>query len=275
MSLSFTEMTDVMIAAGVKKSGLPTGIMFVLALLGGAFIALAGAGSNMAAFSLLASPESYGIGRLVAGLIFPIGLIMVVIGGAELFTGNALMASALARRRISVAGLARNWVIVYFGNMIGATFVAWAAWYAGQFSGGGGLLGGVTVKIAAGKTALGFGQAFVQGIMCNWLVCLAVWMAFGARGTASKCLAIFFPICLFVTNGYEHCIANMYYIPAGLFAKAEFSGLAGVAQNALDGLTWGAYFVNNLVPVTLGNIVGGSLFVGLAYLFAYGAKPKA
>ena len=275
MSLSFTEMTDVMIAAGVKKSGLPTGIMFVLALLGGAFIALAGAGSNMAAFSLLASPESYGIGRLVAGLIFPIGLIMVVIGGAELFTGNALMASALAKRRISVAGLARTWVIVYFGNMIGATFVAWAAWYAGQFSGGGGLLGGVTVKIAAGKTALGFGQAFIQGIMCNWLVCLAVWMAFGARGTASKCLAIFFPICLFVTNGYEHCIANMYYIPAGLFAKAEFSDLAGVAQNALDGLTWGAYFVNNLVPVTLGNIVGGSLFVGLAYLFAYGAKPKA
>jgi formate/nitrite transporter len=168
-------------------------------------------------------------------------------------------------------GMLRNWIIVYAGNLIGSLFIAYMMMNSGLFSSGAGVLGAVTVKIAANKVNLAFLQAFYLGIMCNWLVCLAVWLSYGAESMAGKILGIFFPIWLFITSGFEHSVANMYYIPAGIMARSNpvFSELAGLSQEMLDKLTWSGFFINNLIPVTLGNIVGGGLFVGMAYWYSY------
>jgi len=251
----------------------------ILGFLAGAFIAFAGSGSNMAAFNLLADPETYGLGRLVAGMVFPIGLMLVVLCGAELFTGNMLMIGAVCRRRITTQSMLRNWLIVYIFNFIGSVTIAWAVYQSGLLHSGADLLGAVTVKIAAGKASLDFGNAVILGVLCNWLVCLAVWMASASASMAGKILAIFFPISLFVISGFEHSIANMYFLTAGLFAKSipgmtEAALNIGVAQQALDGLNWGGILVNNLLPVTIGNIIGGCVFVALAYLLAF-YKKKA
>jgi formate/nitrite transporter len=246
----------------------------ILGFLAGAFIAFAAEGSNMAAFGLLASPETYGLGKAVAGVVFPTGLMLVLLAGGELFTGNTLMIGAAFRKKISVGSMLRNWVIVYLFNFVGSIFMAWLINASGQLHGGADLLGAVTIKIAAGKTGLEFSQAFILGILCNWLVCLAVWISYGADTLAGKILGIFFPISLFITSGFEHSVANMYYIPAGIFAKANpaFLGVAlehGVTQGAIDALNWQNFFIGNLIPVTLGNIVGGSFLVMTAYLLAY------
>ena len=168
----------------------------------------------------------------------------------------------------------RGWCLVYLGNLVGSVLVAFFVLRSGQLGYTGCLLGGFTLKLAVYKTALTFEKAFFMGILCNWLVCLAVWMAYGAGDVAGKILAIFFPIWLFVASGFEHSIANMYYIPAGILAKADplFVEKAlelGTSQQAIDALGWGSMFSANLLPVTLGNILGGALFVGLAYWIAY------
>ena len=255
----------------MKKAALPAGKMMLLGILAGAFIAFASEGSNMAAFNLLAFPETYGLGRCIAGVVFPTGLMLVVLAGGELFTGNTLMGIAVARGRITVAAMLRNWFWVYCGNFVGAVFLAHMMNHSMLFNSGGGLLGGVTIKIASGKVSLSFLSAFYLGIMCNWLVCLAVWIAYGAKDMAGKILGIFCPIWLFITSGFEHSVANMYYVPAGIMAKSDplWAGMSGLSGDALDALTWPAFFVNNLLPVTLGNIVGGMVFVGLAYWWAY------
>ena len=265
------QLVDALIEAAAQKAEGSFLKIFTLAILAGAFIAFGGEASNMAAFNLLAMPETYGLGRLVAGMVFPVGLMLIIIGGGELFTGNTLMFAAVADKRIKLSGLLRNWVIVYIGNFIGAVLVAAMIYYSGLLSSGGYMLGAVTVKIAAVKTSLYFGPAFVMGIMCNWLVSLAVWVAYASERIVGKIFAIFFPICLFVTSGFEHCIANMYYIPVGIFAKAndKFAELSGCSTELLDNLTWSNFFVDNLIPVTLGNIVGGSIFVAMAYFVAH------
>ncbi len=257
--------------SGVKKALLPSVKQFVLGILAGAFIAFASEGSNMAAFNLLAEPGTYGLGRCVAGVVFPTGLMLVVLCGGELFTGNTLMGIALTQRRISWSGMLRNWFFVYLGNFVGSVFLAHMMANSGLFNQGAGLLGGVTIKIAAGKASLPFISAFYLGIMCNWLVCLAVWIASGAKDMGGKILGIFCPIWLFITSGFEHSVANMYYVPAGLMAKSNpaWAAASKLSPEALDALTWPAFFVNNLVPVTLGNIVGGMGFVGMAYWFSY------
>jgi formate/nitrite transporter len=262
---------------GVKKAGLSVSKMLVLGMLAGVFIAFAAEGSTMAAFNLLAAPETYGLGRCLAGVVFPTGLMLVVLAGGELFTGNTLMSVALAKGRISLPAVLRNWFWVYAGNFIGSVFLAYMVVNSGLFNNGAGLLGGVTVKIAAGKVSLSFLSAFYLGVMCNWLVCLAVWLAYGAKDMAGKILGIFCPIWLFITSGFEHCVANMYYIPAGIMAKANpaWAKASGLSSEALDALTWSGFIVNNLVPVTLGNIAGGAGFVGLAYWFAYLREKKA
>lgn len=264
----FTEET------GCKKAFLSIPNMIVLGILAGAFIAFASEGSNMAAFNLLAFPETYGLGRCVAGVVFPTGLMLVVLAGGELFTGNTLMVIALVRRRIGLSALFRNWFWVYLGNFIGAVFLAHMMTYSGLFNNGSALLGGVTIKIAVGKVSLSFLSAFYLGIMCNWLVCLAVWIAYGAKDIAGKILGIFCPIWLFITSGFEHSVANMYYIPAGIMAKANpaWAAASGLSAGALDSLTWTSFAINNLAPVTLGNIVGGLGFVGMAYWFSYMRK---
>ena len=265
------EITAFASGMGEKKAHLTRSQQFVLGILAGVFIAFASEGSNMAAFNLLAKPETYGLGKCIAGAIFPTGLMLVVLAGGELFTGNTLLGVALLERRISLFELASNWLFVYAGNFVGSVFLAYMMSESGLFSSGANMLGGVTIRIAAYKATLDFMPAFYLGIMCNWLVCLAVWMAWGAHDMAGKILAIFFPIWLFITSGFEHSVANMYYVPAGLFAKTSsaFATASGLSAETLANLTWGNFFINNLVPVTLGNIVGGMIFVGMAYWFVY------
>ncbi len=265
------ETLDACIEVGVGKANSSIPRLFVLGILAGAFIAFAAQGSNMAAFNLISSPETFGIGKVLQGALFAPGLVMVILAGGELFTGNVLMLTSLAEKRISFAQLLRNWVIVYLGNLVGSVLIAYFVSTTGQWAGGAALLGGMTVKIAAGKTSLSFGAAFVLGILCNWLVCTAVWMSFAAESFIGKLFGIFLPIWLFVTSGFEHSIANMYYIPAGILAKGTeaFVQASGLAPDALASLTWSGFFVSNLIPVTLGNIVGGGLFIALAYWFSF------
>ena len=265
------EILEAIIETAVTKASGSFMKLFVLAILAGSFIAFAAQGSNMAAFNLLADPESYGLGRVLAGAVFATGLMLVVLAGAELFTGNNMMIAAVCEKKITFLRMMRNWGIVYLGNFIGSVFIAYMVAHSGLLNNGDGLLGAMTVKIAAYKSNLPFLSAFYLGIMCNWLVCLAVWIATGADTAAGKILGIFFPIWLFVTSGFEHSIANMYYVPAGILVKgnAAFVEISNITLDALSNLTWIGFFVNNLIPVTLGNIVGGSILVALAYLYAY------
>lgn len=245
--------------------------LFLLGILAGAFIAFAAEGSNMAAFNLFAAPETYGLGKALAGVVFGTGLMLVVLAGGELFTGNTLILAAVLEKKVAMRTMLRNWIIVYAGNFLGSVLIAYMIVNSGLLTSGGSMLGAVTLKIAVYKVNLSFIQAFYLGIMCNWLVCLAVWISFGAETMAGKIFSIFFPIWLFITSGFEHSVANMYYIPAGILVKANdsFAGLSGLSQEALDSLTWGSFAVHNLIPVTLGNIVGGGVFVGMAYWYAY------
>ncbi|MDR2346678.1 MAG: formate/nitrite transporter family protein [Planctomycetaceae bacterium] len=255
----------------VVKSSKTISSLFVLGILAGVYIAFASEGSNMAAFNLLANPSTFGLGKCLAGAIFPGGLMLVVLAGGELFTGNTMMLLPLATRRIKLTALLRNWLIVYIGNFVGSLFIAILIVNSGQLNSGSNLLGGMTIKIAATKCHLTFIEAFSLGILCNWLVCLAVWMAAGAENAVGKIFAIFFPIWLFITSGFEHSVANMYYISVGLLAKSNSVWLNSVTINPdmLNSLTWTNFFIANLIPVTLGNIVGGGIFVAMAYGFAY------
>ena len=195
---------------------------------------------------------------------------MVVLGGAELFTGNTTMLAAVVHRRITLSSMLKNWVIVYICNLIGGVLIAFMVSYSGGLGAGDGMLGAMTVRIAAGKVNMDFGPALTSGIMCNWLVCMAVWLSTGAQTTVGKIFAIFFPICLFVTAGFEHCVANMFFIPTGIFAKESeiFVSLSGVGAEALSNLTWAGMFVNNMLPVTIGNIIGGAVCVSMGYYTA-------
>lgn len=265
------EITDYTISAALEKAGGSFQKLLVLGILAGAFIAFAAEGSNMAAFNLFAEPATYGLGKALAGVVFGTGLMLVVLAGGELFTGNTLMLAAVLDQKITVSKMLRNWLIVYAGNFLGSLLIAYMMVNSGLLGSGAAMLGAVTVKIAVYKVNLSFLQAFYLGVMCNWLVCLAVWIAAGAETMAGKILSIFFPIWLFITSGFEHSVANMYYIPAGIMAKSNetFAQLSGSSQEALHSLTWGSFAVHNLIPVTLGNIVGGGLFVGMAYWYAY------
>jgi len=257
---------------GVAKAGLDTATTFALAVLAGAFIAMGAVFATTTAAGGAGLP--YGVGRLLAGLTFSLGLILVVVAGAELFTGNNLIVMAWASRRISTLRLLRNWGIVYAGNFAGALATA-ALLYAGeQYKLGGGAVGAQALSIAAAKTGLGWGQALVLGAFCNALVCLAVWLSYSARTSADKVLVIIPPIAAFVAAGFEHSVANMYFIPYGLLVKSDGSFLAsqGSLPDLAD-LTWGRFLGGNLVPVTIGNIVGGALMVGAIYWFVY-LRPR-
>lgn len=272
-----SDIVDISLDVGVAKSGKTVGTLLILGVLAGAFIAFAAAGSNMAAFNLLANPETYGLGKLIAGLTFPTGLILTVLTGAELFTGNTLMTTAFFEKRITFIKLMRNWAIVYLANLAGSFIIAWALWYSDMFDAGNSLLGGVTIKIAATKTGFVFGKAVVLGVLCNWLVCLALWLSYGSKSITGKILGIFLPISLFVLSGYEHVVANMYYIPAGILAKSNETMvmLSGLSKEALEGLNWGTFVTGNLIPVTIGNLIGGALMVGMMYWLAFKKFDKS
>ncbi len=246
-------------AGGVAKASLDAPRLVALAILAGAFIGLGAVVSTVAATD---TGLGYGPTRLLAGFSFSLGLILVMVGGAELFTGNNLIVIAWADRRVSTLALLRNWGLVYVGNFVGALATAYGVYLSGIHKLAGGKVGANAIAIATTKVSLSFSEAFVRGMFCNALVCLAVWLGFSARTTTDKILAIVFPITAFVAAGFEHSIANMYFVPLGM-----------LLEGSEPVITWSGFLVGNLLPVTLGNIVGGSLMVGLMYWFIYLRKP--
>ncbi|HHV62819.1 MAG TPA: formate/nitrite transporter family protein [Firmicutes bacterium] len=261
-----TEIAQVVSSAGEKKASMATGGLIVLGLMAGAFIGF-GAQVSMTVTHDLSAFGGVGVSKLLGGAIFSVGLMMVVLCGAELFTGNSLMLVSLLDGKIRPGGLLRNWVWVYLANFSGSLTLAGLVYASGLWKLNDLKLGLSAVNIATAKIHLTFGEALARGILCNWLVCLAVWAAYAADDVIGKIGAIFFIITSFVASGFEHSIANMYYIPMGLFLKAA-PGIAGAGVDT-SGLTWGAFIFKNLIPVTIGNVIGGTLFVGGAYWFAY------
>jgi formate transporter FocA len=257
---------------GVKKAHLNPVSMFVLAVLAGAFIAL-GAIFSTTVVAGAGEALPYGVTRLLAGVVFSLGLILVIIGGAELFTGNNLIVMAWASRKVSTSLLVQNWIVVYLGNFVGALGTAALVYASGQYTFGKGAVGAAALATGDFKAGLGFGQALALGVLCNALVCLAVWLTFSARTTTDRILAILPPIAAFVAAGFEHSIANMYFIPIALFVKAGAPApfWTNIGKTAADfpHLTWGKFLINNLLPVTLGNIIGGAFMVGVVYWFVY------
>ncbi len=241
-------IAELMEVAGMAKAALPLRQMFVLAMLAGAFI---GFGAAAYTVTMTGADASYGPARILGGLVFSLGLILVIVGGAELFTGNALMVMAAVDGKITPRALFRNWAIVYLGNLVGAVGLAIAFGFTGLLDGP---MGATALKIAETKAALPPLEAFARGALCNALVCLAVWLTFAARTVTGKILAILWPITGFVALGLEHSIANMFFFPQGWAAGATAS-----AAGALANLFW----------VTLGNILGGAGGVALAYRFAF------
>jgi len=264
------EMAHKAETVGVAKARLGPLRMFALAVLAGAFIAL---GAIFATTATTGSTLSFGLTKLLGGLVFCLGLILVIGAGADLFTGNNLIVMAWADGQVTTGQLLRNWVIVYLGNFVGSVGTAVIMLFSKQYTFANGALGQNALNIANGKVNLEFGQALVLGILCNALVCLAVWLCMGARSATDKILSIIFPITAFVAAGFEHSVANMYFIPMGLLIKAgapaEFWTQIGSTAVSYEGLTWSNFFLKNLLPVTIGNIVGGALMVGLAYWFIY------
>jgi formate transporter len=257
---------------GVKKAAMDAAGTFVLGVLAGAFIALGAVFANVVTAGA-AGVLPYGVARLLAGLVFSLGLILVVVGGAELFTGNNLIVMAWASKKVSTVRLLRNWGLVYAGNFVGAAGTALLVYLSGHYVFGNGAVGKAALATAQAKVGLGFGEAVALGVLCNGLVCLAVWLSYSGRTTADKVLVIVPPIAAFVAAGFEHSVANMYFIPFGLFVKAGApeSFWAGIGQSPADyaGLTWSGFLFNNLLPVTVGNVVGGSVLVGIVYWFVY------
>ena len=255
---------------GAHKCRLAFWPLFTLAVLAGAFIAL-GAVFSTTVSAGTAGVVPFGIARLLAGVAFCLGLILVIVGGAELFTGNALISMAWASGIVSTVQVARNWAIVYLGNLLGAAATAMLVYISQQYTFGNGAVGLTALEIARAKSNLGFTQAVALGTLCNGLVCLAVWLCLGARSTADKILAILFPISAFVAAGFEHSVANMYFIPIGVLIKTDTAFLASIGKTVNDyaTLTWANCVIVNLIPVTVGNIIGGVFLVGLVYWAVY------
>lgn len=264
---------------GVRKAEMPAINMLMLSILAGAFISLgaifattvaAGGMSVTAADGAVAYTTGlpYGVTRLLTGLVFCLGLILVVVGGAELFTGNNLIVMAWASGKVTGRALLRNWVIVYIGNFLGSIGTVTLMFFTKQYTFGSDSVGLAALRIGVTKVDLDFIQAIALGILCNALVCLAVWLTYSARTTLDKIASIIFPITAFVAAGFEHSIANMYFIPYALFVKnfdPEFMERVGDKVANLDVLTWDAFFLKNLIPVTIGNIIGGVIFVAAIY----------
>ena len=254
-------------AVGIAKGTRDTWSTILLGILAGVFIGLG------AMFCTLVTTDAglgFGLTKLLGGLAFCLGLILVVVAGAELFTGNCLMTMSWMSGRTSLVQLLRNWGLVYFANLLGGLSLAGLMFYTYQWAFNGYGVGANALLIANAKVNLSFGSALARGILCNALVCLAIWLCFSARTITGKILSILFPITAFVAAGFEHSIANMYFIPMGILMTSQPAvlGAAGVAADSVLNLTW-AGFVGNLVPVTIGNIIGGSILVGAIYWLAY------
>ena len=255
------------IAAGKAKVATPISKMFLLAVLAGAFIAMGGVGATTVAVSVpLAS-----VGQFAGACVFPGGLTMVLLAGSELFTGNTLLVIPLLQKEITPAGMLKNWGVVYLGNLVGGLLVGALVVFSHQPDLFGKQMAVSVISTAAAKCSLSFGDAVIRGILCNFLVCIAVWISFAAKDVIGKIAGLFFPVMFFVLCGFEHSIANMYYIGAGIFARGipEYGQAAAQAGVDMEAVTWGNFFGANLLPVTIGNIIGGAACVGCAYWFIY------
>ncbi|MBQ0042918.1 MAG: formate/nitrite transporter family protein [Lachnospiraceae bacterium] len=266
------EVVEANIASGKVKANLTLGKMILLGILAGIFIAIGGEASSLASHDI----ANVGLARTITGAIFPVGLMMIVLVGGELFTGNTMIVMAVMDKQATWLQYVRNLVVVWLSNLVGSLIIVVITFFSGQWNYTSGALGAYTIKIAYGKCNLDFGTAFSSGILCNILVCVAVLMAIAAKDIAGKIWGIFFPIFAFVISGFEHCVANMYYIPAGLIAMANPNYVAkaeelyGLTADKLQSLSVGG-MVQNMIPVTLGNIVGGAVFVG-ALLYVINKK---
>ncbi|MEP7216784.1 MAG: formate transporter FocA [Anaerolineaceae bacterium] len=271
------EMANRAVDVGQRKAELDAITLFALAVLAGAFVAL-GAVFSTTVFAGAGGHVGFGIARLLAGIAFSLGLVLVVVGGAELFTGNNLIVMAWAARRVSTARLLRNWIIVYLGNFTGAVATAGLVYFAEQYRFGDGVVGKTALDTANLKAGLGFWQAIALGVLCNALVCLAVWLSFSARSTIDRVVSVVFPVSAFVAAGFEHSIANMYFVPFGLLVKRgapdSFWTSIQSSRGAYADLTWRNFLVNNLIPVTIGNVIGGAVLVGGAYWLIYLRKGR-
>ena len=263
-----SEITTAYEDIGAAKAKLGAARTFVLAILAGAFIGVAGVAASTAAIGGLGVPPP--LARLMGAICFPTGLAMVVLAGAELFTGDCLMVVSVLGKKLSLARMLRTWGIVYAGNFVGGLLVAALAVYSHTLDLYGGALATATVNTAAAKCSLSFQDALLRGILCNFLVAGAVWMSLSAKDSAGKVLALFLPVMIFVLDGYEHSVANMYFVPAGLMLVGTES--SNGVLTAPDSLSWLNFLWKNLVPVTIGNIIGGSLCLGVPYWFVYRAK---
>ena len=262
---------------GVRKAGMNGLTMFALAVLAGAFIALGAVFATTVAAGT-SGQLPYGVQRLLVGTVFSLGLILVIVGGAELFTGNSLIVMAWASRRVTLSALFRNWAIVFAGNFVGSVGIALLVYLSGHHEFGGGTVGVAALKIAQSKLHFGFLQAVCLGILCNVLVCLAVWLTFSARSTTDRILAVIPPIACFVAAGFEHSIANMYFVPVAWLiqtgaSEAFWTSIVSTPAEFAD-ITWSAFLLRNLIPVTIGNVIGGGVLVGAAYWFIY-LQPAA
>jgi formate/nitrite transporter len=252
-AFSPAEIAEKVEKVGVAKASLPFIKVLALGVLAGGFIGLG------AMFYLLVAADdqlSFAIQRILGGLVFSLGLILVVVAGAELFTGNNLMVMAWVSRKVSLYRLARNLVIVYLANFIGAAGLALVVVASGHLAMNDGGLGDAAARIAEAKVSMSFQEAFLKGVLCNILVCLAVWLAMAGRSVIDRIAAIVFPITAFVAAGFEHCVANFYLVPLAIF-------------DGVEGVSWGAFWLRNLLPVTLGNLAGGAGMVGLVYWIIY------
>ncbi|MCA8959827.1 MAG: formate/nitrite transporter family protein [Planctomycetes bacterium] len=250
---------------GVAKASLRFDRLLALSILAGSFIALGGT------FALTAGTGSgdlpYGVGRLLVGLVFSLGLVLVVVGGAELFTGNNLLVMAWASGKVSTVALLRNWAVVFLGNFVGSVATAGLLALSGFHEFAGGSVATTAVAVARLKVDLGFGEAIIRGVLCNVLVCLAVWLTFSARSTVDRVAVIVPPISAFVACGFEHSVANMFFVPYALFLPTEVVPVGT--------LSWTAFLVHNLLPVTIGNVLGGGVLVGAVYWFIYLRRTDA
>lgn len=260
------EIPAAVVNAGIKKCTTSNSRVLWLAILAGMFIALGAFASAMVSHSV----NNTGIAKLASAAVFPVGLMLVVICGGELFTGNNLISVAFLEKKVTIKSLLNNWTIVFIGNFIGALLIVCLISASGLLKTGGGELGAYAIKTAAGKVGLSFTEVLARGILCNVLVAIAVWTAFAAQDIVGKIFACWFPVMLFVLSGYEHCVANMYFIPIGIIAKYN-SGLAAASNlsaEQLAGLNWSG-LIGNLIPATIGNIIGGALIIGGIYWYIY------
>jgi len=263
------ELLEFIHVSGQTKRSLRFSRLFALSILAGVYISF----GAIFFTTVSAYGGNPGMIKLLSGLVFSTGLVLVAVAGAELFTGNNLLIIPLMNKKITFADLFRNWGIVYLGNLIGSLLMVVFMFGTGIYSDGNGEIGQRALEISIGKVSLDFISIFFRGILCNMLVCLAIWLTMVAKTVPGKVLGVLFPITAFVAIGFEHSVANMYFVPAGMIIKSlgseNFWSIIAMDSSSFDMLNLQSFLFNNLIPVTLGNIVGGSLFIGMIFWFVH------